>query len=92
MSCLVALCCGLWNGGGVMACVVLVICLVFLVSLPLPLPLVLVFGVVRAQLCEHARYPRTPLCSLVASFVFLFFSLLPVFLRAPPFRVWNGGG
>ena len=27
----------------------------------LPLPLVLVFGVVRAQLCEHARYPRTPL-------------------------------
>lgn len=30
--------------------------------LPLPLPLVLVFGVVRAQPCEHARYPRTPLC------------------------------
>ena len=30
--------------------------------LPLSLPLVLVFGVVRAQLCEHARYPRTPLC------------------------------
>lgn len=25
---------------------------------------VLVFGVVRAQLCEHARYPRTPLCFL----------------------------
>lgn len=24
---------------------------------------VLVFGVVRAQPCEHARYPRTPLCS-----------------------------
>ena len=23
---------------------------------------VLVFGVVRAQLCEHARCPRTPLC------------------------------
>ena len=32
----------------------------------LPLLLfVLVFGVVRAQPCEHARYPRTPLCSLV---------------------------
>ena len=27
--------------------------------------LLLVFGVVRAQPCEHARYPRTPLCSLV---------------------------
>ena len=28
----------------------------------LPLLFVLVFGVVRAQPCEHARYPRTPLC------------------------------
>lgn len=26
---------------------------------------VLVFGVVRAQPCEHARYPRTPSCFLV---------------------------
>ena len=44
-------------------------------SLCLPLLLfVLVFGVVRAQLCEHARYPRTPLrlpCCLL-----LFASLL----------------
>ena len=39
---------------------------------------VLVFGVVRAQLCEHARYPRTPLCcpfSLIVSSS-LFFSPL----------------
>ena len=46
--------------------------------LPLPLPLcAVVFGVVRAQLCEHARYPRTPLCSLFLLFAFsslLFFS------------------
>ena len=49
--------------------------------------LVLVFGVVRAQLCEHARYPRTPLCSLVV--LFLFFSSLLFFF--PPFYYWNGG-
>jgi hypothetical protein len=30
----------------------------------------LVFGVVRAQPCEHARYPRTPLRSLLSSLVF----------------------
>ena len=56
-----------------------------------PSLLLLVFGVVRAQLCEHARYPRTPLCSLV---VFsLLSSLLPAFLHAPPFLLlWNGGG
>lgn len=47
--------------------------------------LLLVFGVVRAQPCEHARYPRTPLCSLVvlsslsSSFTFRF-------------SLWNGGG
>lgn len=52
--------------------------------------LVLVFGVVRAQLCEHARYPRTPPCSSVplSSSFFCF----PPFLHAPPFCVWNGGG
>lgn len=49
------------------------------------LPLVLVFGVVRAQPCEHARYPRTPLCFLVAFLSSLVFC-------APPFCVWNGGG
>lgn len=32
------------------------------------LSFVVVFGVVRAQLCEHARYPRTPLC---CGFVYL---------------------
>ena len=39
--------------------------------------LVLVFGVVRAQLCEHARYPRTPLCSscCVSRLVFFFVPL-----------------
>lgn len=49
----------------------------------------LVFGVVRAQLCEHARYPRTPLrlpcCALS--------SPLPAFLCATSFLLlWNGGG
>ena len=46
-------------------------CLSSLSSSLLPLSLLLlVFGVVRAQLCEHARYPRTPciplLCSLLS--------------------------
>nr|DAR67715.1 MAG TPA: hypothetical protein [Caudoviricetes sp.] len=53
-------CCGLWNGG---------VCRrawsLRLSSLSPSLPplslLLVVFGVVRAQLCEHARYPRTPL-------------------------------
>ena len=47
-------------------------------SLPSPflLLLVLVFGVVRAQPCEHARYPRTPIvfpwlfCLLFSSLLF----------------------
>nr|DAS08672.1 MAG TPA: hypothetical protein [Caudoviricetes sp.] len=47
--------------------------------------LLLVFGVVRAQPCEHARYPRTPLrlpCCVLSSL-----------LRSPPFLLlWNGGG
>ena len=38
----------------------------------------LVFGVVRAQLCEHARYPRTPL-RLPCCLVFLFVLLLAFF-------------
>ena len=70
-ACLVLSCCVLWwNDGARGVC--------GLVS-SLPLPLVLVFGVVRAQLCEHARYPRTPLCFLV--FLLLFsLLLLPAFL------------
>ena len=40
-------------------CVVLVVSFLSFLSFFL---CVLVFGVVRAQLCEHARYPRTPLC------------------------------
>ena len=49
------------------------------------LPLLLVFGVVRAQPCEHARYPRTPLCSLFLLFaplllLLLLLLLLPAFL------------
>ena len=39
---------------------------------------VLVFGVVRAQLCEHARSPRTPLC-LRPVVPLLFSSPLPPF-------------
>lgn len=79
--------------------------LVFLVfpslscSLALLLSLLLVFGVVRAQPCEHARYPRTPLClrPIVLSSLFLFlFSPRPPFffflsLLVFPF-VWNGDG
>ena len=37
---------------------------------------VLVFGVVRAQLCEHARYPRTPLRFLLFCLVFFAFSFV----------------
>lgn len=63
LSCLVLLCCvvgcGMAVGEGVCG---LVACLslfsVFFFSF-----LLLVFGVVRAQPREHARYPRTPLCS-----------------------------
>ena len=50
---------------------------------------VLVFGVVRAQPCEHARYPRTPLrprLLLALSLSCLVFSsLFLVFLHALPF-------
>nr|DAU65742.1 MAG TPA: hypothetical protein [Caudoviricetes sp.] len=60
-----------------------------LLRLPLPLPfLLLVFGVVRAQLCEHARYPRTPSCS---SCCFVLSSLL--FCSIPRLSLcWNGCG
>lgn len=55
-----------------MGCVVLVVCL--LCSPPFLLSssssLCVVFGVVRAQLCEHARYPRTPTCPLLFSVLF----------------------
>lgn len=44
---------------------------------------VLVFGVVRAQLCEHARYPRTPLRLLCC----VLSSLLSAFLLCPAFLV-----
>ena len=48
--------------------------------------LVLVFGVVRAQLREHARYPRTPLClRLVIPLLSSSLSLCPAFLLGSPF-------
>ena len=49
---------------------------------------VLVFGVVRAQPCEHAHYPRTPLClRLIVSLLFSF-----LLSHSPPFLLlWNGG-
>ena len=88
VRCLVVLCCGLWNGG---VCGGSVSSFVFFFFL-----FVLVFGVVRAQLCEHARYPRTPLrlpCLLCLLFPSLLSSSrLLAFLRAPPFCAWNGGG
>lgn len=69
--------CGMAGRGegvcGLVACLLFLFFLFFL--------FVLVFGVVRAQLCEHARYPRTPLCSLVLSCCC---SLL-LFLSAPRF-------
>ena len=64
-----------------------VLSFVFFSSFFFLLLFVLVFGVVRAQLCEHARYPRTPLCFLV---VFSFCS--PSFLLLRLFFCWNGGG
>ena len=58
--CLVVLCvvCGMavCEDAGVCGLVVPLLLSVFLFFF------VLVFGVVRAQPCEHARYPRTPLC------------------------------
>lgn len=87
-ACLVLLCCGLWNGG-VCACVFRRLSSSSLSSSSY---FVVVFGVVRAQPCEHARYPRTPLLflSLPAVVLFSSFSLL-VFLHAPSFYYWNGG-
>ena len=52
--------CGLWNGGVCGGCVVSLLVSLFLFLFFFLF--VLVFGVVRAQLCEHARNPRTPLC------------------------------
>ena len=65
--CVVLLCCVVeWRGvvggcEGVRVCG-LVVCLSLSVF---PSSLLLVFGVVRAQLCEHARYPRTPSYPLI---------------------------
>ena len=76
--------CGvLWNGGGVGRVCSLFVCLLCL-SLLLPL-LLLVFGVVRAQLCEHARYPRTPLRSPCCLSCLLFF--VPRLSSCPAFPV-----
>lgn len=86
----VDLCVG-WNGG-VCSCVWSLRCLLaFLLFLFLFL-FVLVFGVVRAQPCEHARYPRTPLCLRLLLLSSLVLSLLFSFLHSPSFCVWNGGG
>ena len=86
--CVVLLCCVVGCGmavrcEGCEGCEVSLLVFLFFVFLFLFL-FVLVFGVVRAQLCEHARYPRTPLrllllCSLFSSL------LRPAFLRAPLF-------
>ena len=54
---------------------------------------VLVFGVVRAQPCEHARYPRTPLCPLFVLSL-LFFLSAPRRSSCPAFLLlleWRGG-
>jgi hypothetical protein len=64
-----------WGGG------VLVHCSRSLSSLS---SLVLVFGVVRAQPCEHARYPRTPLRPLV---VFSFLVAARLLCSSPFFTI-----
>ena len=52
--------------------------------------LLLVFGVVRAQPGEHARYPRTPLCSLFALyFPLLFTSRLSSCTAFPVIAEWR---
>ena len=71
--------CGMAVGGvrvcGLVACLPL-LSVFFLLFLFL---FVLVFGVVRAQPCEHARYPRTPLC-LPCCFVFSSLCASPFFM------------
>ena len=86
--CVVLLCCvvGCGMAGCVGGCAVSLFVFLFSLSssslcFPLPLLSVLVFGVVRAQPCEHARYPRTPLRP--PSLPLLFSSLL----CPPPFFV-----
>lgn len=72
-----------WRWGGLVAYLSR---FVFLLSFPFLFFFVLVFGVVRAQLCEHARYPRTPLCSFVALLLCLFlFSSAPRLSSCPAF-------
>lgn len=77
MSCLVALCCGLWNSGGGGG---LVVCLLSSVCLPLLL-IVGVRGSARAALRARTLSPNTivfPRCLVLSS-------PLPAFLRAPSF-------
>ena len=71
LSCRSALLIAEWRWGGVWSCCVFptVLSCLFFFFLFL---FVLVFGVVRAQPCEHARYPRTPLCPLVVLFLLSF--------------------
>ena len=79
--CVVLLCCLVeWRWGAEGVCG-LFVCLPLLSVFPSLLPLsllLLVFGVVRAQPCEHARYPRTPLrLPLLFAFSSLLFSSAP---------------
>lgn len=90
-------CCVVGCGMAVVVGVCLVACLLLLsVFLFLFLFLfVLVFGVVRAQLCEHARYPRTPLCFPVvfSSFCSLLSAprLSSLLFHPSSFLYWNSG-
>ena len=70
-ACHVISCCGLWNDG--VCCCVTCLCVFCVFSFSSSF-LVVVFGVVRAQPCEHARYPRTPLCFFCLPVVALFSS------------------
>lgn len=63
---------GVWVRG-LVVCLLCLLCLLYLPRLLLFRFVLLVFGVVRAQPCEHARYPRTPLCSFFLLFVLLLF-------------------
>ena len=76
------LCCGLWNGGvcvwvcGLVACLPLLPVFLFFF-------LLLVFGVVRAQPCEHARYPEHH-CVFDLLFPFSFLCAPPFFVSLSP--------
>ena len=89
---MVVLCdCGMAASGGVRSCCLVLSCLVLSLS-----SVVSVFGVVRAQLCEHAVIPEhhCVFSLLIVCFAFFLFSSAPrffFFLCSPPFCVWNGG-